>query len=190
MKTIFSREFSKIIKNKKRLEEVLNVKIIVKGEQFYGSKARDKQVRLGAEEILIDGKPEDEYIAEKIIDAISFGFPLSVALLIKKANFLFERLNIKDYTTRKDLGTIRARIIGTGGKTLKTLNTLTQCYFELKDNDVGIIGSPECIKNAQDAVIFIIQGSKQANVYSFLEKHQIQPVLDLGLKERKKKRPE
>ena len=169
MAILISEDISKVIKNKKRLERLLNVKIIIKGE-----------------EISVEGIPENEYIAEKVIDAINFGFPVPIALLIKEEDLLFEILGIKTYTHRKDLGTVRARIIGKAGKTLKTLNTLTQCYFELKDNDVGIIGSPELIKNAQDAVIFIIQGSKQANVYSYLEKHHIKPVLDLGLKEKKK----
>ena len=169
MKIILSEETANIIKNKKRLERLLNVKITIKGE-----------------EISVEGSPEDEYIAEKVIDSISFGFPFSVALSIKLEDFLFEILNIKDYTPRKDFETIKARIIGKGGKTLKTLNTLTNCHFELKDNDVGIIGSPECIKNAQDAVIMVIQGSKHANVYSYLEKHHVQPILDLGLKKKKK----
>lgn len=169
MKIILSEETANIIKNKKRLERLLNVKITIKGE-----------------EISVEGSPEDEYIAEKVIDAIGFGFPLSVALSIKLEDFLFEILNIKDYTPRKDFETIRARIIGKGGKSLKTLNTLTNCHFELKDNDVGIIGSPECIKNAQDAVIMVIQGSKHANVYSYLEKHHVQPILDLGLKKKKR----
>jgi len=168
MAILVSDDISKVVKNKKRLERLLNVKIIIKRE-----------------EISVEGIPEDEYIAEKVIDAINFGFPVSAALLIKEEEFLFEILDIKKYTHRKDFETIRARIIGKGGKTLKTLNTLTGCYFELKDNDVGIIGSSELIKNAQDAVIFLIQGSKQANVYSFLEKHHVQPVLDLGLKEKK-----
>jgi len=173
MSILVSDDISKVVKNKKRLERLLNVKVTIKGN-----------------EISVEGIPEDEYVAEKVIDAINFGFPISIALLIKKEEFLFEILNIKKYTHRKDFETIRARIIGKRGKTLKTLNTLTQCYFELKDNDVGIIGSPELIKNASDAIIFLIQGSKQANVYSFLEKHQVQPVLDLGLKEKKKKHKE
>lgn len=173
MSILVSEDISKVVKNKKRLERLLNVKIIAKEK-----------------EITIEGIPEEEYIAEKVIDAINFGFPISTALLIKEEEFLFEILDIKKYTHRKDFETIRARIIGKGGKTLKTLNTLTQCYFELKDNNVGIIGSPELIKNASDAVIFLIQGSKQANVYSFLEKHQVKPVLDLGLKETKRKRKE
>jgi rRNA processing protein Krr1/Pno1 len=103
-------------------------------------------------------------------------------MLIKNENFSFETLNIKDYTKRHDLKIIRARIIGKGGKTLKTLNELTKCYFELEDNHIGIIGDVEYIKNAEEAVIAIIKGAKQSNVYSFLEKHQQKPVVDLGLK--------
>lgn len=170
MKIIFSEKSSKILRNKKDIEDTIEVNISVKGK-----------------DITIDGSPEEEYIAEKVIDAINFGFPLSVALLIKKEDFLFEVINIKDYTLRKDFETVRARIIGKGGKTLKTLSHLTECNFEIKNNEVGIIGSPEYIENAQNAVISIIQGAKQANVYSYLEKHQIKPVLDLGLKEKKKK---
>ncbi len=169
MAILVSDDASKTAKSKNKLERFLNVKITIKNN-----------------EISVEGKPEDEYIAEKVIEAINFGFPVPVALLIRTEDFLFETLNIKDYTKRKDFETIRARIIGTGGKTLRTLTQLTECNFELKSNEVGIIGSPECIKNAQTAIISLVQGSKQANVYSFLEKHQVKPVLDLGLKEKKK----
>jgi KH domain-containing protein len=169
MKIIISEKFQKIIENKTRLERMLNIGISIKEK-----------------EISIEGSPEDEYVAEKVIDAISFGFPVSVALLIKKEDFVFEILNIKDYTTRKDFETIRARIIGRGGKTLKTLTELTECNFEINGNYVGVIGSSELIKNAQEAIILIVRGSKQANVYSFLEKHHLKPILDLGLKKSKK----
>ena len=101
---------------------------------------------------------------------------------------MFEALNIKDYTRRKDLATVRARIIGREGKALRTLLELTKCHFEIKDNQVGIIGEPEYMRNAQEAMISIIRGAKHANVYSFLEKHQVKPVIDLGLKEVKKKK--
>ena len=165
MKTIYSEKLPRILKSKKRLEEKLNIKITNRGK-----------------EVSIQGEPEDEYIAEKVIDAINFGFPFSNALMIKTEDFMFEVINIKDHTKRKDLERIRARIIGKGGRTLKTLCNLTKCFFELKDNEVGIIGSPEYIENTQEAVISIIKGSKQSNVYSFLEKRQTKPILDLGLK--------
>jgi len=166
MRKILSEKLPRILKNKKRLEEKLNIKITNRGK-----------------EVFVSGESSDEYIAEKVIDALNFGFPFSVAILIKEEDFIFEIMNIKEYTTRHDLKRVRARIIGRRGKTLKTLCQLTKCYFELKDNNIGIIGHPEHLENAQEAVISIIKGSKQSNVYKSLEKNQIRPVVDLGLKQ-------
>ncbi len=166
MKTIYCEKVPRIIKNKKKLEEELNIKIKNRGK-----------------EVTIEGGPEDEYITEKVIDALNFGFPFSIALSIKKEDNLFEIINIKDHTKRKDLKRIRARIIGKKGKALGTLHQLTKCHFELKDNFVGIIGDPEFIENAQEAIISIIKGSKHGNVYGNLERRQVKPIIDLGLKE-------
>lgn len=163
---IYSEKLPRILKNKKRLEENLNVKISSKGM-----------------EVSAEGIPEDEYVAEKVIDALNMGFPFKEAILLKDEDFVLEIMSIKDYTKRKDLERIRARIIGKQGKTKKTLSQLTKCFFQVKDNEVGIIGSPEYIENAHEAVISIIKGSKQSNVYKYLEKHQTKPVIDLGLKE-------
>ena len=165
MKKILLDKVARIIKNKKRLEKILKVKITNRGK-----------------EVFIEGGSENEYTAEKVIDALNMGFPFGTAISIKEDNFSFEILNIKDYTKRKDLERVRARIIGKGGKTLKTLHELTKCYFELNNNNVGIIGDSEHIKNAEGAVVAIIKGAKQSNVYSFLEKHQPEKVIDLGLK--------
>lgn len=165
MKVLICDKVSRIIKSKKKLEKELDVKITNRGK-----------------EVTIMGSPEDEYIAEKVIDALNFGFPFSVSLLIKKQDFMFETINIKDYTNRQDLERVRARIIGTKGKTLQTLSQLTNCFFELKDNFVGIVGFPDLMQNAQNALISIIKGSKQSNVYSRLEKNQVKYVDDLGLK--------
>ena len=166
MKTIYSEKLPRILKNKKRLEKELNIKITNRGK-----------------EVSIKGNSKNEYSAEKIIDALNFGFPFSVAMLIKKEVFLFEIINIKEHKKRHDLETIRARIIGKKGTTLRTLQQLTKCFFELKDNEIAVIGSPRGIENAQESIISLIKGAKQSNVYGFLEKHQIKPVFDLGLKD-------
>ena len=167
MITIFSEKLPRILKNKKRLEEKLKVKITNKGK-----------------DVFVEGTSEDEYFAEKIIMALNFGFPFSIAMSIKEEESVFEILQIKDYTKRKDLTRIRARIIGKKGKALKTLAGLTKCNFEIKENLVGIVGPAEHIKNAQEAVVSIIKGSKHSNVYNFLEKRQPKPELDLGLKKK------
>ena len=168
MKVLIIDKIARIIKAKKKLESDLDIKITNRGK-----------------EVTIEGAPENEYVAEKVIDAIDMGFPIQTALLIKEEDFMFEILPIKDFTKRHDLDRIRARIIGTKGKTLATLEQLTKCFFELKGNEVGIIGDPEYIQLAQEAIKSLIKGSKQANVYAYLEKHQPSPILDLGLKEKK-----
>lgn len=167
VKTIISDKLPRITKNKKRLEKKLNIKITNRGK-----------------EVKIQGSPQDEYIAEKVIDALNLGFEYSVAIQIKEEDFVLEILNIKDYTKRHNLSSIRARIIGTKRKTLSTLSQLTDCEFELKDNQVAIIGPAESIENAQTAIISIIQGAKQSNAYKFLEKNKPKPIIDLGLKKK------
>jgi len=171
MKTILVEKLPRIIKAKKRLEEKLKVKISNRGK-----------------EVTIQGKPENEYTAEKVIDAINLGFSIPTALLIKtEHDYTFEIINIKDHTRRKDMELVRGRIIGKDGSTLKTMSDLSQCYFEINENKVGIIGDVEFIKRAQEALIMLIKGAKQGNIYGFLERNRYEPVEDLGLKEDDKK---
>jgi len=167
MKTFILEKAIRILKARKEIEKELGIKITNRGK-----------------EITIESTPEKEYIASQVVEALNIGFPLNYALSIKTEDNLLEIINIKDYTRSKDLERIRGRIIGRKGVTLKTLNELTECYFELKDNQLGIIGNPEYIKIAQEAVISLIQGTKTANVYAFLEKHRPEKVMDLGLKEK------
>ena len=165
MKIILCEKLPRILKNKRRLEKILKVKITNRNT-----------------EITIQGQPEQEYIAEKVIEALNFGFPYINALELADGENIFEIITIKDHTVRKDLPTIKARIIGKKGKTLQTLCQLTKCHFEIKDNTIGIIGGPEHIESAQKAIISIIKGSKQGNVYAHLEKHQVKDPIDLGIK--------
>jgi len=165
MKKILCEKLPRIIKNKKKLSEALEVTITNRGKEVY-----------------VEGTSEKEYTAEKVIDAINFGFPIHRALLIKKDELMFEIVNIKDHTKRKDLERIRGRIIGKAGKTLKTLSDLTESFIEMNENHVGIIGRPEAIEAVQESLISIIKGSKQSNVYAHLEKVRPRPVEDLGLK--------
>ncbi len=170
MKKLIIEKFPRIIHNRRELEKKLKIKIEIRGKEIY-----------------ISGEPENEFIAEKIIDALNFGFPVENALHILDQEFEFHVVNIKDYTKRHDFITIRGRIIGTRGRTLRALTELTKCFFEMRDNSIGIIGYPEHIENAKNALRLIIQGSKHANVYAYLEKHQYEEPLDLGLKEDEEK---
>jgi len=153
------------------------------------SKELDVEIKNMGKEVYIEGDPEKEHLAEQVIDAIDMGFPINEALLLKEEEeFMMEIINIKDYSKKDNLERVRGRIIGRDGKTLRVLSDLTGCFYELKNNKVAIIGETDKIKAAQRGIISLIQGSKQANVYSYLEKHQPEPVLDLGIKDSFKKK--
>jgi len=155
------------LKLKKRLEASLGIKI--------SSRLKN---------IIIEGSPEEEYIAEQVILALDLGFSLQEALSIKEEEFLFEILNIKEHTKSHNLERVRGRIIGEKGKTIATLSGLTGCYLKLNENQLGIIGPPEIMKITQEALTSLINGSKTANVYAFLEKKHPEEIGDLGLKKK------
>jgi len=118
----------------------------------------------------VAGKEVDEYFAVKVLEALDYPFLIDDVLLLAKEEYLMEVLDIKNFTKRKNLEVIKARIIGRGGKTLDVLYNLTDCVVVVQDNDVAILGKAEDVHDATQAVISLIQGSKQGNVYSRLEK--------------------
>jgi ribosomal RNA assembly protein len=142
------------MQNQKELEDKLGVKILIRGTQ-----------------IEITGKEEiDEYFASRVLEALDYRFLVEDALFLKDEKYDFKVLHIKDHTTRSDLGVIRGRIIGLKGKTLKVISDLTGCELAVRDNEVAIIGPVERMHEAEEAVIALIKGSKQGNVYAHLEK--------------------
>lgn len=170
MKKAIFNEYKKLLQVRKKIQKILDVSIINRGK-----------------EITIKGNPENEFLTLQILDALEMGFPIEIALKIVEEDVSFERLNIKDYTKRKNLEAIRARIIGKNGAALRTMVEISECAIELKDNKIGIIGNVENIRIAESAIISLIQGSKHATVYSYLEKRKPEPIIDIGLKESFKK---
>jgi len=153
MGQIYTEEPRKIIKNKKIIQNSLNIKL----------KIKENIVEIQAE-------PEQESRAIQVIEAINLGFKLHDALLLKDDEFSFEKVNIKNVTKRKDIKRIRGRIIGTHGKALDTLESLTGCILSVHDSTVGIIGKPDDLSLASTSIKKLIQGSDHSKVYSSLER--------------------
>ena len=152
---IYVDNLKEILRNKKIIEKKLKIKITNRGKNVF-----------------VEGSGEQEFIATEVLQAVNLGFSSDAALRIGEENALLQTLNIKDIVKRNDLERVRARIIGTKGKTLKTLAHLTSCQLSLHDNQIGIIGPAHEIEDAKQAVISLIQGRKQGNVYSRLERQR------------------
>ena len=156
MEEIYISSIRKILSNKKKLEQELDITIQNRGKLVF-----------------VESKhPLNEYLACKIFEALNLGFKIEQALLLKNEEYQFEKIPIKETTKRKSLSQVRARIIGKKGKTLELLQTLSNCFIVLHNNIVGIIGRCEEIVFAIRAIESLIRGSRQGNVYSYLEKQR------------------
>lgn len=152
MKQIPIKSTRKLLANKNIIEDKLKIKLEVKGKS-----------------LIIDGDEINEFVAERIVDALELGFSARTALLLKEEDYMLETLSIKSYS-KKNPSVIRARVIGTRRKTLDTIEEITNCHVVLHENIVGIIGHVDEIKGAMQAIINLIRGAKNANVYSYLER--------------------
>lgn len=173
MKTILIEKVNKIKKVVRFLESKLNVKLTLK-----------KNV------LTVIATEFQEYLTEKIIQAIEFGFDAEDALLLKNQDFTLEFINVKGHTHRSNLKDVRARIIGKEGKAKRTIEELTGSVIVVNMNTVGIIADSEHLEQTIQAIISLTQGSKHANVFAYLEKQNANlrniDDEDLGLRDPKK----
>ena len=167
METIIFSKTTELRKNKVELEKKLNAKITIKG----------KLISFESKNSL------DEYETHLVLDAMAMGFSTKKALLIKEPEMIFRKIGIKDFTRKKNLKEVRARIIGKQGKTIKTIRSLSNCQIVLMDNEIGIIGNAESIEITTIAITNLIRGTKQSNVYHYLEKSHKTKEEGLGLKD-------
>lgn len=142
-----------ILRTKELLEKKLHAQIVLKGRV-----------------LTIETDPLNEFEAQRIFGAMNLGFSANDALKLLDEENSFITINIKDYANTKNLDVVRARLIGTHGKTKNTLEEITKCGIKVHNNHVGIIGPAESVEPALTAVTNIIKGTKQANAYKYLER--------------------
>lgn len=152
METFYIKKIKEFTKAKKRIEKKLGLTITIKDHR-----------------VTVQGDSIDEYAAEQVFDAINFGFSITKALELADAEVVFKRIHIKEFTKR-NLKDVKARLIGTHGKTRKTLSEISGCEVKINESEVGILGDVENVDDVYTAVVHIIKGSKQSNMYKFLER--------------------
>ena len=169
---VFEHEkLKKILANKRILEKKLKVKI----EESNG-------------EVFLSGDELDRFVAERVLEALANNFSFQIALLLAEPDYVFEKIPVKEFTKKKNLKLVKARIIGTNGRTLELMQELSDCHMVLKENIVYIIGRVDKIKDAENALKSLIAGSKQASVYKYLEHARKRYTPEgLGLKNKENK---
>jgi ribosomal RNA assembly protein len=141
--------------------------------------------------VSLKGSELNEFLVEKVVRAVDFGFDVEDALLLISEDFVLEFIEVKEHTRRKNLKDVRARLIGTGGKARKTIENLTGSEIVINGNTVGVIVDSNHLDAVVQGIESLIQGAKHGNVFAYLEKQNISKRKfdedDLGLKEGVKK---
>ena len=114
------------------------------------------------------------YTAREIIKAIGRGFNPDLAKLLLKPDYIFEVVDLSEYVGKSKDAMLRlkGRVIGKEGISRKVIEELTECNVSVFGKTISIIGLPEPVANARQAVESLLRGSTHANVYKWLEKRR------------------
>ncbi len=111
-------------------------------------------------------------IVEDVVRAIGRGFSPEHAMYLFKDNMNFFIFNLHDYVGKKGSHTIRikSRIIGTDGKTKRSIENLTGAYLSIYGHTVALIADFESMDIAKKAIDMLLTGSKHASIYRYVER--------------------
>ena len=154
---------------KEKIEKITGVKITV------DSKEGDVQVdHTHAKD------PGQALAVVNVVSAIGRGFSPEKAMKLLRDEYYLEVFDIHDYVGKKHDAVVRmrARIIGSGGKTREIIEDLTGVSLSVFGSTVSIIGTTVQLDVAKKAVDMVLSGSEHAAVYSFLEKMRARLKVD------------
>jgi ribosomal RNA assembly protein len=128
-------------------------------------------------EILLDDRnvedPFDIFKIENVIRAIGRGFSPDHAFKLLNDCYDLYIFDIHDYVKKKSshVHRVKARIIGKNGKTKQLIEELTRSYISVYGHTVAVISDVVDMDITKKAIDKLLQGSKHATVYRFVEKH-------------------
>lgn len=108
---------------------------------------------------------------QDVVVAIGRGFSAEKALKLLDVDIFLEVMDIRDYVGKKvnHVARMRARVIGTKGKTRRIFEELAGVQLSVQGNTVAIIGDLLQIEIAKRGLDMLLSGSEHAAVYKFLE---------------------
>jgi ribosomal RNA assembly protein len=124
--------------------------------------------------------PSMAIVVSNLVTAIGRGFSPSKAMKLLENDCYLEVLDIRDYVGKKiqHVERMRARVIGTHGKTRELFEELTGADISIYGNTVAIIGTAFQLDIARRGMDMLLSGSEHSTVYHFLEGKRSQLKVD------------
>lgn len=108
----------------------------------------------------------------EVIQAINRGFsPERAFMLLDDEDLLLDMIDLSGMTDNpRQLERLRGRIIGKDGRSREQIEHMTDCEISVFGKTVALIGLPDQIKIARNAIDMLLQGLPHDVVYGFLER--------------------
>ena len=125
-------------------------------------------------DVLVQGNLEDEasepFKAIEIITAISRGFSPDNALRIRNGGALHV-IDLREFAGKStsQIERVKGRIIGEQGRARRNMEQLSDTQISVYGRTVAVIGKPEKIRIAVDAISTLSSGRMHGTVYRRLE---------------------
>lgn len=118
-----------------------------------------------------------------VVVAVGRGFSEERAFRLLDDDTYLEVLDVKDFAhSRNRIAQIKARLIGTRGKTRRLVEELTAVDVSVHGHTVALIGEAFHLGIAREAVLMLLRGSEHNTVYRFLErKREAIKAYEMGL---------
>lgn len=121
--------------------------------------------------VVIDGEAYDEYLARNVISAFGRGFELKQAYLLLTEEYYFNSISLKElFGTKDQISRVKARIIGTDGKTKEYIESVSGAKLCIYEGTVSMIGTIEQNKVANVAIQILLEGGTHKKAYRIMEK--------------------
>ena len=130
----------------------------------------------GSVQITLPSNAEDPTVlfrAKEVITAIGRGFaPEHAFRLLDDEEIVFEVIDLRETVGRSpsDLKRLKGRVIGKEGKTRRIVEELSEANISVYGHTISIIGYPDQVAIAREAISMLIRGSLHGTVYRFLHK--------------------
>ncbi len=152
---------------KRKIEKLFDVKLSVSSETGEIELEPSKET----------GDPTAPLKARNVVVAIGRGFSPAKALRLQEDDLLLEIIDLRDHVgrSRADLERLKGRLIGREGRTRQIIEETTDADVSIYGHTIAIIGRPEELTVAKDAVQKLISGSEHRTVYRYLSRmrHEI-----------------
>ncbi|MCS7109892.1 MAG: KH domain-containing protein [Candidatus Caldarchaeum sp.] len=119
------------------------------------------------------GDPSALFKARDIVTAIGRGFPPEKALKLARDGYALSVIDLTDVVGNNinHLTRVKARVIGSQGKTRKIIEETCHVDVSVYGDTVAIIGEFEDVRAAEEAVTTLVEGAPHGAVYRMVNEY-------------------